>query len=93
MAGAPGTRSGTTNYQFYRDTVITNRLPAQSVNVLHEGDDPHQALARQKKKPISPSRTTRTTRLRELLMNAHSDKVAEENKYELLNVVALNAVG
>jgi len=81
----------TSNYELYRDTVITNRL-TQRERPAHEGDDPDPPLPGQRTgRP--PFEDYGNDGIRELLMNAYWDKVAEENKYELLDVVDKKNVG
>ena len=80
--------SGTTNYQIYRDTVVTNRLTQRrSVNIppmkapirtlLSRGDEPAQI-------EIEDDNDGQ----RELVMNAYLDKVFEDNKYKLIDVAS-----
>lgn len=84
----------TTNYQLYRDTVITNRLTQrQSVNVPLMKETIRTLLSRSGEAADLAFEDYANEGLRELLMNAYWEKVAEDNRYELLDVVDKKNVG
>ncbi len=78
----------TENYQLYRDTVITNRLTQrQSVNVPLMKETIRTQLSRAGEPAQLAFEDYGNDGQRELLMNAYWEKVAEESKYEKLDVV------
>src|ERR1043165_1624383 len=78
----------TENYQLYRDTVITNRLTQrQSVNVPLMKATIRTLLSRAADPADLEFEDYDNDGQREILVNAYIDKVLEENKYELLDVV------
>lgn len=84
----------TENYQLYRDTVITSRLTQrQSVNVPLMKATIRTLLSRASEPADLESEDYGNDGQRELFMNAYIDKVLEENKYELLDVVDKKNVG
>jgi hypothetical protein len=84
----------TTNYQLYRDTVITNRLTQrQSVNVPLMKETIRTLLSRSGEAADLAFEDYENNGQRELFMNAYWDKVADENRYELLDVVDKKNVG
>jgi hypothetical protein len=84
----------TTTYQLYRDTVITNRLTQrQSLNVPLMKETIRTLLSRSGEAADLAFEDYGNDGQRELLVNAYWDKVAEENKYELLDVVDKKNVG
>jgi len=84
----------TENYQLYRDTVITNRLTQrQSVNVPLMKATIRTLLSRANEPADVELEDYDNDGQRELLVNAYLDKVYEDNKYELLDVVDKKNVG
>src|ERR1043165_6312175 len=84
----------TENYQLYRDTVITNRLTQrQSVNVPLMKATIRTLLSRAADPADLEFEDYDNDGQREILVNAYIDKVLEENKYELLDVVDKKNVG
>ncbi len=84
----------TTNYQLYRDTVITNRLTQrQSVNVPLMKATIRTLLSRAADPADLELEDYDNDGQRELLVNAYLDKVLEENRYEVLDVVDKKNVG
>jgi hypothetical protein len=84
----------TENYQLYRDTVITNRLTQrQSVNVPLMKATIRTLLSRASEPADVELEDYDNDGMRELLVNAYLDKVYEDNKYELLDVVDKKNVG
>jgi hypothetical protein len=78
----------TENYQLYRDTVVTNRLTQrQSVNVPLMKETIRTQLSRAGEPATLSFEDLGNDGQRELLMNAYWEKVAEESKYEKLDVV------
>lgn len=84
----------TQNYALYRDTVITNRLTQrQSVNVPLMKETIRTLLSRSGEPADLAFEDYGNDGQRELLMNAYFEKMAEENRYELLDVVDKKNVG
>ena len=84
----------TANYRLYRDTVIVNRLTQrQSVNVPLMKATIRTLLSRASEPADIEIEDYDNDGMRELLMNAYLDKVFEDNKYELLDVVDKKNVG
>lgn len=84
----------TTNYQLYRDTVVTNRLTQrQSVNVPLMMETIRTLLSRSGEAADLAFEDYENDDQRQLLMNAYWEKVAEDNRYELLDVVDKKNVG
>lgn len=84
----------TTNYQLYRDTVITNRLTQrQSVNVPLMKATIRTLVSRAREMPDLAFEDYENDGIRQLLLNAYWEKVTEENKYELLDTVDKKNVG
>src|SRR5882724_4345960 len=82
------------NYQLYRDTVITNRLTQrQSVNVPLMKATIRTLLSRASEPADLEYEDYENKGGREILVNAYIDKVLEDNKYELLDVVDKKNVG
>lgn len=84
----------TQNYQLYRDTVVTNRLTQrQSVNVPLMKETIRTLLSRSGEAADLAFEDYENNGQRELLMNAYVEKVLEDNRYELLDVVDKKNVG
>jgi hypothetical protein len=84
----------TENYQLYRDTVITNRLTQrQSVNVPLMKETIRTRLSRASEPSDLAFEDYANDADREILMNAYWERVAELNRYELLDVVDKKNVG
>lgn len=84
----------TENYQLYRDFVITNRLTQrQSVNVPLMKATIRTLLSGAREMTDLAFEDFGSDGIRELLLNAYWEKVTEENKYELLDVVDKKNVG
>jgi hypothetical protein len=84
----------TENYQLYRDFVIVNRLTQrQSVNVPLMKATVRTLLSRSREMTDLDFEDYESNGIRELLVNAFWEKVTEENKYELLDVVDKKNVG
>jgi hypothetical protein len=78
----------TENYQLYRDIVLTNRITQrQSVNVPLMKETIRTQLSRAGEPATLAFEDLGNDGQRELLMNAYWEKVAEESKYEKLDVV------
>ncbi len=76
------------NYQLYRDTVVVNRLTQrQSVNVPLMKETVRTQLSRAGEPSAQSFEDRGNDTQRELLMNAYWEKVAEESKYEKLDIV------
>ncbi len=84
----------TDNYTLYRDTLITNRLTQrQSVNVPLMKETIRTLLARGGEAAELTYEDYENDGQRELLMNAYWEKVADVNKYDLLDTVDKKNIG
>jgi hypothetical protein len=76
------------NYHLYRDTVITNRLTQrQSVNVPLMKETIRTQLSRAGEPAMLAYEDRDNDTQRELLMNAYWEHVADDSKYEKLDVI------
>lgn len=81
-------------YELFRNTVITNRLTQrQSVNVPLMKATIRTILSRASDPADLEFEDYDNDGMREIVMNAYVDKVLEDNKYELLDIVDKKNVG